>query len=82
MFCRHCGNEIDDDVIICMKCGKQVQDLKQDQVKAKVTTQKINKAVEDTNAWYYEWWFIILMFVVFFPIGIVLMIVKLMNEKK
>lgn len=81
MFCKHCGNEIDDDVIICMSCGKQVQELKQEQVKPKVTTQKINKAVEDTNAWYYEWWFIILMFIVFFPIGIVLMIVKLMNEK-
>lgn len=28
MFCRHCGNEIDSEVIVCPKCGKQVQDLK------------------------------------------------------
>lgn len=28
MYCKHCASEIDDDVIICPKCGKQVQDLK------------------------------------------------------
>ena len=28
MYCKHCAAEIDDDVIICPKCGKQVQELK------------------------------------------------------
>lgn len=28
MYCKHCGNEIDEDVIICPKCGKQVQEVK------------------------------------------------------
>lgn len=32
MFCKHCGAEIDNDVIICVKCGKQVQELKSNQV--------------------------------------------------
>lgn len=27
-FCRHCGEKIDEDVIICPHCGKQVQELK------------------------------------------------------
>ena len=29
MFCKHCASEIDDDCIICPKCGKQVNDLRQ-----------------------------------------------------
>lgn len=28
MFCRHCGNELDNNVIVCTRCGKQVQDVK------------------------------------------------------
>lgn len=28
MFCKHCASEIDNDVIICPKCMKQVQELK------------------------------------------------------
>lgn len=28
MYCKHCANEIDDDVIVCPKCGKQVGELK------------------------------------------------------
>lgn len=27
-FCKHCGQLIDSDCIICPKCGKQVEDLK------------------------------------------------------
>ncbi len=27
-FCKHCGAVIDDDVIICPKCGKQVEEIK------------------------------------------------------
>lgn len=28
MFCKHCGQTIDDDCIVCPKCGKQVAELK------------------------------------------------------
>ena len=27
MYCKHCGETIDDDCIICPKCGKQVADI-------------------------------------------------------
>ena len=30
MFCKFCGNEIDEDMIVCPKCGKQVKDSKQE----------------------------------------------------
>lgn len=28
MFCKFCGSEIDDDCVVCPKCGKQVSELK------------------------------------------------------
>lgn len=28
MYCKYCANEIDEDVIVCPKCGKQVQELR------------------------------------------------------
>lgn len=27
-FCKHCGEQIDKDCVICPKCGKQVEELK------------------------------------------------------
>ena len=27
-FCKHCGQVIDADCVVCPKCGKQVEDLK------------------------------------------------------
>lgn len=27
-FCKHCGEEIDKECIVCPKCGKQVEELK------------------------------------------------------
>lgn len=30
-FCKHCGEIIDKDCIICPKCGKQVEELKSEQ---------------------------------------------------
>lgn len=29
-FCKHCGAVIDRDCVICPKCGKQVEDIKQE----------------------------------------------------
>ena len=30
-YCKHCGQVIDADCVVCPKCGKQVEDLKTDQ---------------------------------------------------
>lgn len=30
-FCKHCGQQIDQDCIVCPICGKQVEDLKSSQ---------------------------------------------------
>lgn len=31
IFCKHCGQQIDQDCIVCPICGKQVEDLKSSQ---------------------------------------------------
>lgn len=28
MFCKYCGNEIDESVVVCPHCGKQIGELK------------------------------------------------------
>lgn len=30
-FCKHCGEKISADAVICVKCGRQVEDVKSDQ---------------------------------------------------
>ena len=30
-FCKHCGQQIDKDCVVCLVCGKQVEDLKSSQ---------------------------------------------------
>lgn len=72
MFCKHCGTQLDDDVIVCTSCGKQVQGLKMNN-----ESNSINELVNNKSAWYYEWWFIILMIVFVFPVGIILLVLKL-----
>ena len=43
-FCKHCGEIIDKDCIICPKCGKQVEELKAEQPNI-----VINNANTNTN---------------------------------
>ena len=31
-YCKHCGQLIDSDCVVCPKCGKQVEDLKRQDV--------------------------------------------------
>lgn len=76
MFCKFCGNEIDEEVVVCPKCGKQVKELKRESA-----SKSLNELVEDKDAWYYETWFIVLMFLFFFPAGIILLILKLNKSK-
>ena len=77
MFCKFCGNEIDEDVVVCPKCGKQVKELKRE---SSDFGKSIESIVEKKDAWYFEWWFIILMYFIFFPVAIVLTILKLSNK--
>ena len=43
-FCKHCGEIIDKDCIICPKCGKQVEELKAEQ-----PTVVVNNTNTNTN---------------------------------
>ncbi len=71
MFCKFCGNKIDEEVVVCPKCGKQVKELKRESA-----IKAMNELIEARGAWYYETSFIIFMFLVFFPIGIILLVLK------
>lgn len=46
-FCKHCGEVIDADCIVCPKCGKQVEELKsaQPQVVVNNTNANVNANV-------------------------------------
>lgn len=42
-FCKFCGEQIDADAVICIKCGKQVEELKTTQ------TEAPNIVINNTN---------------------------------
>lgn len=42
-FCKHCGEKIDVDCIICPKCGKQVEELKN------TSTEQPNIVINNAN---------------------------------
>ncbi len=42
MFCKHCGQTIDDDCIVCPKCGKQVAELKANDPKIIINNSNAN----------------------------------------
>lgn len=44
-YCQHCGQVIDEDCVVCPKCGKQVGQLKQEQPQI-----IINNSNNNTNA--------------------------------
>lgn len=43
-FCKHCGEQIDQECVICPKCGKQVEELKTD------AGQQPNIVINNSNA--------------------------------
>jgi len=47
-FCKFCGERIDADCVICPKCGKQVETLKQEPVQPQVIINNSNNNV-NTN---------------------------------
>lgn len=42
-FCKHCGEKIDVDCVVCPKCGKQVEDLKSNSL------EQPNIVINNTN---------------------------------
>lgn len=69
-YCTKCGTKIDDNSNFCTNCGTALNNLKNNDTKdnSKLTKQQIN-ALKD----YQKPWLIILMLIVFFPIGLYLM---------
>ena len=50
-FCKHCGEKIDAEAVLCIKCGKQVEELKSsgsDQSKIEVNVSQ-NQASSNVN---------------------------------
>ena len=43
-FCKFCGEQIDADAVICVKCGKQVEELKN------AHTETPNIVINNSNA--------------------------------
>ena len=41
-FCKHCGEVIDKDCVICPKCGKQVEDIKAEQPSVVINNTNTN----------------------------------------
>jgi uncharacterized membrane protein YvbJ len=44
MFCQNCGNEVDDNAVVCIKCGAQVKELE-----AKPTDKAVDPAYAESK---------------------------------
>ena len=44
-FCKHCGEKIPTDAIICTKCGRQVEELKQERQNIVINNSNVNNNV-------------------------------------
>lgn len=47
-YCKHCGEKIDIDAILCVKCGKQVEELKSSQPQVVINNSN-NNVNNNTN---------------------------------
>ena len=48
-FCKHCGQQIDKDCIVCPICGKQVEDLKANQQPVVINNTNTNTNTVDVK---------------------------------
>lgn len=48
-FCKHCGQQIDQDCIVCPICGKQVEDLKANQQPVVINNTNTNTNTVDVK---------------------------------
>ena len=49
-YCKHCGQIIDADCVVCPKCGKQVEDLKSDQKSVIINNSASSSASSSAEA--------------------------------
>ncbi|RDU21951.1 hypothetical protein [Anaerosacchariphilus polymeriproducens] len=89
-YCKHCGEIIDIDCIICPKCGKQVEELKTDDKNIVINNTASSNASAVTNdkvrrlPWYLRTFWIIVLGILtcgtYFIIGIILRIMWRSNN--
>ena len=52
-FCKYCGEKIPEDAVICIKCGRQVENLKGDQPNVVINNTNTNtNTVRNTTTGY------------------------------
>ena len=67
-FCKFCGEMVDKETIVCPKCGRQIEEIKQ------VINEPSNEIQNNKEKKIYEKeWFMWIMLIVFAPIGILFM---------
>lgn len=69
-FCKFCGEQIDKENIVCPKCGRQLQNIK-DKQENKTDNKKVNNVAK--SKFYEQTWFMWVMLIFFAPVGIFFM---------
>lgn len=70
-FCTFCGEKIDNDAIVCTKCGRQLKAIK---IEKNDESKKTNESKYDEKSTFYtQVWFMWIMLIFFAPVGIFLM---------
>ncbi len=69
-FCKFCGEQIDKEGIVCPKCGRQLQIIKNKQEK-KIDNKEANNVTK--TKFYEQAWFMWVMLIFFAPVGIFFM---------
>jgi len=69
-YCKHCGQLIPKESIVCPKCGRQLKTAMENKVNKE--KQSIETRYED-NKFYIKTWFMWIMLILFAPLGILLM---------
>ena len=73
-FCKFCGEKIDKDCVVCPKCGRQLELIKEDEKKELSDAKEDHKDnIVEKPKFYTQAWFMWVMLIVFAPIGIFLM---------
>ena len=70
-FCKFCGEKIDKESIVCPKCGRQLQNVK-DKQENKTDNDKDNTS-NGKSKFYEQTWFMWIMLIIFAPVGIFFM---------
>ena len=70
-FCKFCGEQIGKESIVCPKCGRQIQNVK-DKQENKVDNNEVNTS-NSKSKFYEQTWFMWVMLIFFAPVGIFFM---------